>query len=147
IPKAFGSYEELLNDPEIDIAYNPLPNSLHGYWTKRAAECGKHVLCEKPLAPTAREAQEVLRYCQHMGIKLMDGFMWPHHPRTAELRKLLDRGSIGQIRRVDGAFTFRLEQLDPTNIRLQPELGGGSLLDVGCYPVFGIRWALAAEPT
>jgi predicted dehydrogenase len=147
IPKIYASYKDLLADPGIDAVYNPLPNSLHGEWSKRAADHGKHVLCEKPLASTAREAQEVVDYCRNKGIKLMDGFMWPHHPRTGRLRQLLDSGTIGEIRRVDGAFTFRLEPLEPTNIRLRPELGGGSLLDVGCYPVFGIRWALVAEPS
>src|SRR5262249_27607757 len=146
IPRAYGSYEELLNDTEIDVVYNPLPNTLHGAWTKRAADCGKHVLCEKPLTPTAREAQEVLEHCKRKGTKLMDGFMWPHHPRTAKLQKLLESGSLGEIRRVDGAFTFHLEPLAPTNIRLRPELGGGSVLDVGCVSAFGIRWALAVEP-
>src|SRR5262249_34018044 len=77
---------------------------------------------------------------------LMDGFMWPHHPRTARLRKFLDDGGIGPVQRVGGSFTFRMQPLDPTNIRLKPEAAGGSLLDVGCYPVYGIRWAFAAEP-
>jgi predicted dehydrogenase len=146
VPKAYGSYEAILDDPNIDAVYIPLPNNLHGEWTRRAAERGKHVLCEKPLAPSASEAREIVDFCRGRGVKLMDGFMWPHHPRTAHLRQLLDGGSIGEIRRVDGAFTFRLEPLAPTNIRLRPELGGGSLLDIGCYPVFGIRWVFGAEP-
>src|SRR4051794_28103407 len=146
IPKAYGSYEALLDDPAIDAVYNPLPNTLHAEWTMKAAERGKHVLCEKPLCPTATEAAEVIAYCRERKVNLMDGFMWPHHPRTKRLRELLDGGAIGAIRRATGAFTFRMAELDMRNIRLQPELGGGSLLDVGCYPVYGIRWAMKAEP-
>lgn len=146
IPQAYGSYDALLDDPNIDAVYNPLPNTLHAEWTRKAAERGKHVLCEKPLTPTAAEAHEVVAFCRTKKICLMDGFMWPHHPRTAALRKFLDDGNIGPVRRVAGAFTFPMEQLDPANIRLQAALAGGSLLDVGCYPVYGIRWAMAAEP-
>jgi predicted dehydrogenase len=146
IPTAYGSYEALLDDPTIDAVYNPLPNTLHAEWTCKAAERGKHILCEKPLAPTAAEAQAVVTYCRAKNVLLMDGFMWPHHPRTAQLQKLLDSGSIGEVRRVTGTFTFSMKPLDPANIRLQPKLAGGSLLDVGCYPVFGIRWAFGALP-
>ncbi len=147
VPMPYGSYDALLDDPAIDAIYNPLPNTLHAEWTMKAAERGKHVLCEKPLAPTAAEAQKVVDWCREKGVRLLDGFMWPHHPRTARLRQLLDSRILGNIRRVSGAFTFPLRPLDPsTNIRLQAKLGGGSLLDVGCYPVYGIRWALAAEP-
>lgn len=147
IPKAHGSYEALLDDPSIDAVYIPLPNTLHAEWTMKAADRGKHVLCEKPLAPTADEAQRVVDYCREKGVVLMDGFMWPHHPRTHKLRQFLDQGGIGEVRRVTGTFTFPMDPLDPSNIRLQPAMGGGSLLDVGCYPVYGIRWAFAAEPT
>jgi predicted dehydrogenase len=146
IPTAYGSYEELLDDPDIDAIYNPLPNSLHAEWTLKAAERGKHVLCEKPLCPTAAEAQNLVEACRARGITLMDGFMWPHHPRTARLRQFLDEGGIGDVQRVSGTFTFPMRPLDPENIRLRPELAGGSLLDVGCYPVYGIRWAFGAEP-
>jgi predicted dehydrogenase len=146
IPTAYGSYEALLNDLSLDVIYNPLPNTLHAEWTMKAAERGKHILCEKPLAPTATEAQQVIDFCRSRGVCLMDGFMWPHHPRTARLRQFLDSGGIGEVRRVAGAFTFRMEKLDPANIRLQPDLAGGSLLDVGCYPVYGIRWAFGVEP-
>ncbi|MCI0681626.1 MAG: Gfo/Idh/MocA family oxidoreductase [Gemmataceae bacterium] len=146
IPQAYGSYEALLDDPNIDAVYNPLPNTLHAEWTRKAAERGKHVLCEKPLTPTAAEAQELVAFCAARKICLMDGFMWPHHPRTAALKKFLSEGKIGAVRRVAGCFTFQMEPLDPANIRLQAPLGGGSLLDVGCYPVYGIRWAMGAEP-
>jgi predicted dehydrogenase len=146
IPVAHGSYEALLDDSNIDAVYIPLPNSLHGEWTRKAAERGKHVWCEKPLCPTAAEAQDVIEFCRAKGVKLMDGFMWPHHPRTQHLRRFLDSGGIGEVRRVSGAFTFQMKPLDSNNIRLKPELGGGSLLDVGCYHVYGIRWAFGAEP-
>lgn len=146
IPKAYGSYEELLDDSSIDAVYIPLPNAIHGAWTKRAAQRGKHVLCEKPLCPTAAEAASVVDVCREHKVLLMDGFMWPHHPRTQLLREFLRRGEIGPVKRVVGSFTFPLEGLDPANIRLQPDLGGGSLLDVGCYPIYGIRWAMGAEP-
>jgi D-xylose 1-dehydrogenase (NADP+, D-xylono-1,5-lactone-forming) len=145
IPVAYGSYEALLDDKDIDAVYIPLPNALHSEWTRKAAERGKHVLCEKPLTPTADEAADLIAYCRVKGVQLMDGFMWPHHPRTARLRQLLDGGSLGAIQRVTGAFTFLLKP-DPSNIRLQSGLAGGSLLDVGCYPVYGIRWAFGAEP-
>ncbi len=146
IPRAYGSYEDLLKDPDIDVVYNPLPNSLHAEWTMKAADHGKHILCEKPLAPNADEAQKMVDYCAAKGVHLMDGFMWPHHPRTARLREVLDQGVIGKIRRMTGAFTFKMDPLDETNIRLKPEMGGGSLLDVGCYPVFGIRFVFGIEP-
>ena len=146
ISKAYGSYGALLDDPTIDAVYNPLPNTLHAEWTKKAAQRGKHVMCEKPLCATAPEAAEVVAFCREQKINLMDGFMWPHHPRTKRLRELLDTGEIGAIRRATGSFTFRLDELNSNNIRLQPNLGGGSLLDVGCYPIYGIRWAMGAEP-
>jgi predicted dehydrogenase len=144
IPKAHGSYEALLDDPTIDAVYIPLPNSLHAEWTRKAAERGKHVLCEKPLTPTAAEAAELVAFCKGKGVQLMDGFMWPHHPRTAKIRQLLDRGAVGRVERVTATFSFPLPP-DPSNIRLQPQTAGGSLLDVGCYPVYGIRWAFGAE--
>jgi xylose dehydrogenase (NAD/NADP) len=146
IPTAHGSYDALLADPNVDAVYIPLPNTLHAEWTRRAAEHGKHILCEKPLTPTAEEARELVDFCKARGVRLMDGFMWPHHPRTARLRELLDDGAIGEVRRVSAAFTFPLQPLEPNNIRLQSSLAGGSLLDVGCYPVYAIRWAFGAEP-
>ena len=143
---AYGTYEELLADRTIDAVYIPLPNSLHAEWTRKAADHGKHVLCEKPLCPSASEAADLVAYCRAKGVRLMDGFMWPHHPRTRAMRKLIDDGAIGEVQRVTAAFTFRMDPLTADNIRLQTGLGGGSLLDVGCYPIFGIRWAFGAEP-
>ena len=135
----------MLDDPAIDVVYNPLPNHLHAEWTRKAAGRGKHILCEKPLTPTASEAADLVAYCRSKSVKLMDGFMWPHHPRPGMIRDRLAGGAIGKVRRVTGTFTFRLP-LDPTNIRLQKSAAGGSLLDVGCYPVYGIRWAMGQEP-
>jgi len=146
IPVAHDSYEALLDDPTIDAVYIPLPNTLHDEWTRKAAERGKHVLCEKPLTPSAATAQALVDFCQARKVCLLDGFMWPHHPRTARIRNFLDDGGIGEVQRVTGSFTFPLEPLDPNNIRLRPETAGGSLLDVGCYPVYAIRWAFGAEP-
>jgi D-xylose 1-dehydrogenase (NADP+, D-xylono-1,5-lactone-forming) len=145
IPRAFGSYEALLDDPGIDAIYIPLPNTLHDEWTRKAAERGKHVLCEKPLTPTAREAEALIAFCHNKKIKLMDGFMWPHHPRTARIKEFLQSGQLGRVERVTGTFTFQLP-MDPGNIRLQAGTACGSLLDVGCYPVYGIRWAFGEEP-
>lgn len=146
IPRHFGSYEELISDPDIDVVYNPLPNHLHDKYTRLAADHGKNILCEKPLCPTAPEAKALFDYCKSKNVVLMDGFMWPHHPRTQRLREILDSGRLGKVRRVHGSFTFPMDPIDPNNIRLQPEMGGGSLLDVGCYPVYGIRWAFGEEP-
>jgi D-xylose 1-dehydrogenase (NADP+, D-xylono-1,5-lactone-forming) len=145
IPKAYGSYDELLADPTIDVVYIPLPNHLHAEWTRKAADRGKHVLCEKPLTPAASEAAALVAYCRDRKVKLMDGFMWPHNPRTAMIHDRLRGGAIGKVRRVTATFTFRLP-MDADNIRLQAAASGGSLLDVGCYPVYGIRWALGQEP-
>jgi predicted dehydrogenase len=145
VPVAHGSYEALLADPDVDAVYIPLPNTLHDQWARAAADAGKHVLCEKPLTPTGPTAAELVSYCHARGVMLMDGFMWPHHPRTHQIRQLIDSGSIGAVQRVSGAFTFKLP-LDPQNIRLKTDMAGGALLDVGCYPVYGIRWAFGAEP-
>src|SRR5476649_1234628 len=100
IPKAFGSYEAILDDPGIDAIYIPLPNTLHDEWTRKAAERGKHVLCEKPLTPTAKEAEALVAFCHAKKIKLMDGFMWPHHPRTAQIKAFLDGCKLGRVERV-----------------------------------------------
>ena len=112
---------------------------------RKAFEHGKHVLCEKPLTPTAAEAAQLVALSRDRKLCLMDGFMWPHHPRTADCDKCSTRTLSARCRRVNGAFTFRMA-LDKANIRLQADMAGGSLLDVGCYPVYGIRWAFQAEP-
>ncbi len=146
IPRAYGSYEELLADPNIDAVYIPLPNHLHDEWTRKAADAKKHILCEKPLTATATEAESLVAYCRSKNVRLMDGFMWPHHPRTHKLRKFLDSGAIGEVKKVVASFTFNLEGLPTSNIRMQPQAAGGSLLDVGCYTTYAIRWWMQAEP-
>jgi predicted dehydrogenase len=145
IPASYGSYEGLLDSSEIDAVYIPLPNTLHDEWTRHAADRGKHILCEKPLTPTAAEAEALVTYCHAKKVALMDGFMWPHHPRTAHVKRFLLDGGLGDVRRVTAAFSFPLPP-DPKNIRLCTDLAGGSLLDVGCYPIYAIRWAFGAEP-
>lgn len=144
IPRSYGSYEALLGDPEIDAVYIPLPNSLHREWTIRAAEAGKHVLCEKPLALNAAEAQEMLEACRRAGVKLAEAFQWRHHPQAQRARELLRQGVIGDLRLIDAGFTFPLSR--PNDIRLRPEVGGGALYDVGCYPIAVARYMTGAEP-
>jgi predicted dehydrogenase len=145
LPKSYASYPALLDDSDIDAVYIPLPNAAHAEWTRQAADRGKHVLCEKPLSPTAGDAQSMVDHCRARNVRLMDGFMWPHHPRTAQIKQLIQSGRIGRVDHAHGTFSFPLP-LDASNIRLQPARGGGSLLDVGCYPVFGFRWAFGEEP-
>ena len=146
IPKAYGSYDALLADPEIDAVYNPLPNHMHDEWTRKAADAGKHILCEKPLTCDAATAEKLIAYTRSKGVRLMDGFMWPHHPRTHKLRAFLDSGGIGEVKKVVTGFTFNLTGLPTDNIRMQPQAGGGGLLDVGCYTTYAIRWWMKAEP-
>lgn len=144
IPRAYGSYEALLADEEIEAVYIPLPNSLHREWTVKAAQAGKHILCEKPLALNAEECREMAAAAQQHGVTLMEAFMYRFHPQTEKVLELIRSGVIGQPRLIHAAFTFRLT--NPVNIRLQPELGGGSLMDVGCYCVNVIRTLAGAEP-
>jgi predicted dehydrogenase len=144
IPRHYGGYETLLEDPEIDAVYIPLPNSLHRAWTIRAAERGKHVLCEKPLALTPAEGREMRAAAEANGVKLMEAFMYRFHPRTEKVIELVQGGAVGALRMIRSAFTFRLTR--PDNIRLQPELGGGALMDVGCYCVNLSRTLAGSEP-
>jgi len=144
IPQAYGSYEALLALEEVDAVYVPLPNSLHREWTVKAAEAGKHVLCEKPLALDAAECEEMAAAARQHGVLLMEAFMYRFHPQTEEVLASIRRGAIGQPRLIHAAFTFRLT--NPDNIRLRPELGGGSLMDVGCYCVNVSRTLAGAEP-
>jgi predicted dehydrogenase len=143
IGRAYGSYEELLADPEIDAVYNPLPNALHVPWSIRALEAGKHVLCEKPLSPDPAAVEAAFDAAERAGRLLMEGFMYRHHPQTKKLSALVDEGTIGELRLVSAVFSFPLTEL--ANIRLSAELEGGALLDVGCYCVSGSR-LLAGEP-
>jgi xylose dehydrogenase (NAD/NADP) len=144
IPRAYGSYEELLADPGIDVVYIPLPNGLHAEWTIRAAQAGKHVLCEKPMAISLADFDRMTTAAEAAGVVLAEAFMYRHHPQTLKLRELVREGAVGKVGLVRGAFTFNLDR--PGDVRLQPSQGGGSLWDVGCYPVSFARFALAEEP-
>lgn len=143
IPRSYGSYEELLEDDGIDGVYNPLPNGLHAEWTKKAADAGLHVLCEKPLAVDADEAREVVDHCADRGVTLMEAFMYRYHPRTERAAQLA-REELGEIRSVNASFKFPLYGR-PEDVRLDPDLAGGSLMDVGCYAVSAARLFLG-EP-
>ncbi|CAH1210026.1 dTDP-3,4-didehydro-2,6-dideoxy-alpha-D-glucose 3-reductase [Paenibacillus auburnensis] len=145
IGKAYGSYEELLADEEIDAVYIPLPNHLHRQWVIRAAEAGKHVLCEKPIALNSTEAAEMVEACRKAGVHLAEAYMYRHHPRIAELREIISRGDIGELRSIRGTFTYN-DAGDTSNIRFKSAWGGGSLYDVGCYPLSAARLLFGAEP-
>jgi predicted dehydrogenase len=145
IPKAYGSYEELLDDPEIDAIYNPLPNDLHVPWTIRAARAGKHVLSEKPVAMNAAEARTLLAVQAETGVRIAEAFMVKLHPQWLRTEQLIAEGRIGALRLVTGAFSYF--NADVKNIRNKPENGGGALLDIGCYLVFAARQLFAGEPT
>lgn len=135
VPRALGSYEEMLEDPDIDAVYIALPPSMHHEWTIKAAEHGKHVLCEKPLAMNHAQAVEMADACRQHNVQLMDGVFWVHHARAHHLRKTLDTGILGKTRRVTSAFTFCWDKVPKDNIRVRPELGGGSVGDLGWYCV------------
>src|SRR5215212_5726991 len=148
IPRAYGSYEELLADPAIDGVYIGLPNSLHAEWTIRAAQAGKHVLCEKPLARRAADAERMAAACELAGVILMEAFMWRHHPQHARVRELLAAGEIGESSLVRATFSFAMgaERRAGPDVRVQPELDGGALMDVGCYALDAARFLFDAEP-
>jgi predicted dehydrogenase len=150
IEKVYDSYEALLADPEIDAVYVPLPNHLHHPWTIKALETGKHVLCEKPLACSAREALEMSEMASRAGLWLMEAFMYRFHPRSRRIQEMVAGGEIGEPCWVRSSFCFHIgeERLSARdNPRMRPEMGGGALLDVGCYGVSVARWLLGAEPT
>ena len=144
IPRSYGSYEALLEEPDIDAVYIPLPNSMHREWSIRAAERGKHVLCEKPLATSVRDAREMKAAADANGVVLMEAFMYRFHPRTVKMLELAASGLAGEIRVVRSAFTFKLLKAD--NIRFFPELGGGGLFDLGCYCVDFSRLLARSAP-
>ena len=145
IPDAYGSYEELLADPNIDVIYNPLPNQLHIPWTLKAAEAGKHVLCEKPLSMTVGEAKSLLAVRDRTGIIIGEAFMIRSHPQWLRTRQLIEEGRIGTLRAVVAAFSYY--NVDPANIRNQLECGGGALYDIGCYCIQASRYGFGQEPT
>jgi predicted dehydrogenase len=144
IGRAFASYEAMLADPDIDVVYVPLPNSLHAPWTLAAIEAGKHVLCEKPLVTNVADLEKVRLAAEAKGVVVAEAFMYRHHPQTMLVRELLDGGAIGELRLIRGAFSFTLT--NPSDVRLQPELDGGALWDVGCYPVSYSRFVAGSEP-
>ncbi|MBO1513293.1 Gfo/Idh/MocA family protein [Metabacillus bambusae] len=145
IPTAYGSYEELLADPNIDGVYIPLPNHLHKEWAIRAAEAGKHVLCEKPLAINASEAGEMVEACEKAGVVFAEAFMYRYHPRYTMIQDIIKSGEIGELRGIHGNFTFNNSK-DMGNVRYKQEWGGGSLYDVGVYPISVARMLLDQEP-
>ena len=145
IPRAYGSYEELLADPEIDAVYNPLPNHLHVPWTLNALTAGKHVLCEKPIGMTAAEAQTLADAAtRHPHLKVMEAFMYRFHPQWRRARQLVADGAIGELRAIHTIFAYYLD--DPNNIRNMADLGGGALMDIGCYAISLARFLFASEP-
>lgn len=133
LAKVYRSYEELLRDPEVEAVYIPLPNALHREWTIRAAEQGKHVLCEKPMALNAAECREMTAAARMHGVTLMEAFMYRYTARTRAILEVVRSGALGEIKQVNATFRFLLA--NPASIKLKPELGGGALYDVGCYPV------------
>jgi len=144
IPKAYGSYEELLADKEIEAIYNPLPNHLHVPWSIKAAEAGKHVLCEKPLSLTVAEARKLLAVRERCGVKIGEAFMVKTHPQWLRTRELIRKGAIGELRAIVGAFSYF--NRDPANVRNKVEWGGGGMMDIGCYPITTARFIFGEEP-
>lgn len=145
IPKAYGSYEELLADPGIEAIYNPLPNHLHVPWSIRALQAGKHVLCEKPIGLSSAEGQELVDAARrHPLLKVMEAFMYRHHPQWQRARLIIREGGIGTLRTIQSFFSYYND--DPANICNQADLGGGGLMDIGCYPISLSRFLFEQEP-
>ena len=144
IPRAYGSYAELLQDPEIEAIYNPLPNHLHVPISIEAAAAGKHVLCEKPIALTAAEAEKLVEARDRAGVLIQEAFMVRSHPQWLRARELVRAGGIGELRVVQGSFSYM--NVDPANVRNQAGIGGGGLYDIGCYPIVTARFLFGAEP-
>ena len=143
IPRAHGSYDDLLADQGVDAVYVSLPNRLHHEWTQRALAAGKHVLCEKPYSRRPAEVEEAFDAAERSGLVLMEAFMYRHHPQMRRVVELVSGGAVGRLRAIRAVFTFRLD--DASNVRMQTKLDGGALMDVGCYCVSGAR-LLAGEP-
>ena len=144
IPRVFGSYEAMLADPDVDVIYNPLPNSMHTEWTIKAAQAGKHVLCEKPLANTVEEVDAITEAAQKAGVVVMEAFMYRHHPQTLKVKEMIDGGAVGKLQVVRGSFMFKIGSED--DVRLNASLGGGSIWDIGCYPISYTRLIVGEEP-
>ena len=144
IPKSYGSYEELLADPEIDAVYNPLPNHLHVPVSIQAAEAGKHVLCEKPIALTVDETRTLIAARDRAGVKMGEAFMVHVHPQWLRTQEIVRSGEIGDLRAMNCVFSYN--NRDPQNIRNRVDIGGGALMDIGCYPIHISRWIFGEEP-
>jgi len=144
IRSAYGSYDELLADPSVEVIYNPLPNHLHAPWARKAAEAGKHVLCEKPIALNADEARTLIDVRDRTGVRIQEAFMVRTHPQWLETRRLIRAGRIGSLTAITGFFSYF--NADPKNIRNQRAIGGGALMDIGCYPINISRFIYEAEP-
>lgn len=144
IPKAYGSYEELLADPEIEVVYNPLPNHLHVPWSIRAAEAGKHVLCEKPISLSVAECRILIEARNRTGVKIGEAFMVRTHPQWIRAREIVRSGEIGDLRAIQAVFSYF--NRDPANVRNVREWGGGALMDIGCYPIQIARFLFGQEP-
>ncbi len=145
IPKAYGSYDELLADREIDAIYNPLPNHLHVSWSIKSLQAGKHVLCEKPLGLSVKEAEEFLNEAkQHPDLRVMEAFMYRLHPQWQLARRLVAEGKIGKLRTIQSFFSYY--NVDPHNIRNMADIGGGGMLDIGCYCISSSRFIFGREP-
>ena len=145
IPVAYGSYQELLDDPDIDCIYNPLPNHLHVEWSIKALEAGKHVLCEKPVAVDTPEAEKLYNASrEYPDLKVMEAFMYRHHPQWKVVKRILGDGSIGELQAIHATFTYY--NTDPEDIRNRAEVGGGGLLDIGCYTISVSRFLFDSEP-
>ena len=145
IAKAYGSYEELLRDGEVDAVYNPLPNHLHVPWSVKAAEAGKHVLCEKPISLTVAEARSLLAVRDRTGVKIGEAFMVKTHPQWLRTQEIIRTGGIGNLRAIAGVFSYF--NRNPANVRHKVEWGGGGLMDIGCYPITMSRFIFGEEPT
>jgi predicted dehydrogenase len=145
IAKAYGSYEDLLADPEIDAIYNPLPNHMHVPWSIKALQAGKHVLCEKPIGLSVAEAEQLVAAGEETPhLKLMEAFMYRHHPQWQRARQIVTEGGIGRLRTIQTFFSYFNDS--PQDIRNQTEMGGGGLMDIGCYPISLSRFIFAGEP-
>ena len=145
IPRAHGSYEALLADPEIDVIYNPLPNHLHAGWTIKAVESGKHVLCEKPLALTVDEVDAIHTAARKHERVVAEAFMYRHHPQTLKVQEIVKSGSLGTLKLIRGSFSFVLSREEDIRL-LNPAMGGGSIWDVGCYPISYARTVVGENP-
>jgi predicted dehydrogenase len=146
IQQVFGSYVEMLNSDEIDAVYISTPASLHREWTIAAIEAGKHVLCEKPLAANAEDAARIADAADQADVVVMEAFHWRYHPLVAQMQSILDAGILGTIERIDARFEVDASVIPPTDIRWDLAIGGGAMMDIGCYPASWVRWAIEGEP-